>query len=385
MAERAGTVDPLRHPDEVFVLYSIPAFDNGVSDVLAGREIGSSKQVVQPGDVLLSKIVPHIRRAWVVGPQDGNRIIASSEWIVFRSVRFVPEYLRHVLMGDPFHAQFMKTVSGVGGSLLRARPAHVGAIKIPLPSLPVQQRIADILDTADALRRKRSEAIRLANDLVPSLFYEMFGDGKRYDTKPLGELIDPSRPITYGILMPGENVEDGVPYVRVVDMKGDQIAVSQLRRTSTEIDEAYKRSRILPGDVLVSIRGHVGRTVVVPDTLAIGNITQDTARLALADRLLTHFLTSYLRSSYASHWMQRRTKGVAVRGINLGELRNLPVPVVGEKLIARFNSAVSEWHPLEAHQASSKVELDNLFHSLLQRAFGGSCEGLDTSGTKSPL
>src|SRR5207245_783238 len=108
---------------------SIPAFDNGVPDTVLGSEIGSTKQVVQPGDVLLSKIVPHIRRAWVVGPKNGNRIIASGEWIIFRSNRIVPEYLRHVLMGDPFHSQFMKPVSGVGGSLLRARPAHVATIK----------------------------------------------------------------------------------------------------------------------------------------------------------------------------------------------------------------------------------------------------------------
>ena len=121
MASNSGSVDPSKYPDEIFDLYSVPAFDNRHPEVVPGRAIGSNKQIVAPGDVLLSKIVPHIRRSWVVGNKRGRRIIASGEWIVFRSKLIEPSYFRHVLVGDPFHIQFMQTVSGVGGSLLRAR------------------------------------------------------------------------------------------------------------------------------------------------------------------------------------------------------------------------------------------------------------------------
>jgi type I restriction enzyme S subunit len=142
MAASAGSVDPLRYPEELFDLYSVHSFDRGQPDVLAGREIGSSKPVVKTGDVLLCRIVPHIRRSWIVGRDRGRRLIASGEWIVFRSERFDPEYLRHLLVGDAFHAQFMRTVAGVGGSLLRARPAAVANIPIPLPPMADQRRFA---------------------------------------------------------------------------------------------------------------------------------------------------------------------------------------------------------------------------------------------------
>ena len=142
IAERLGSVDPSKYPDEIFELYSIPAFDSGKPDIIPGSAIGSAKQIVRPGDVLLSRIVPHIRRSWVVGEESGRRIIASGEWIVFRSDRVDPNYLRQVLVGDPFHAEFMSTVSGVGGSLLRARPAYVAKVRIPLPPLQRQRRIA---------------------------------------------------------------------------------------------------------------------------------------------------------------------------------------------------------------------------------------------------
>ena len=136
------SVDPRKTPDEVFELWSIPAFDAGAPEKLPGREIGSSKKAVYPKDVLLSRIIPHIRRAWVVkGNSDKLRQIASTEWLVFSSNEIIPEFLQRVLVSDPFHVRFMQTISGVGGSLSRANPSAVAQILIPLPPLEVQREI----------------------------------------------------------------------------------------------------------------------------------------------------------------------------------------------------------------------------------------------------
>lgn len=175
-APRRGIVDPLKFPDEIFDLYSIPAFDAGLPEVVAGSNIGSSKQVIDSDDVLLSRIVPHIRRAWVVEKDRGRRLIASGEWMVFRNPQIHPNFIRYFFIGDPFHVQFMQTVSGVGGSLLRAKGSEVAKIKIPLPPLPEQERIVKLLDEADELRKLREQADKRSADLIPALFEEMFGD-----------------------------------------------------------------------------------------------------------------------------------------------------------------------------------------------------------------
>ena len=142
MKEGVKTIDPRNTPDEIFELWSIPAFDAGSPGLLRGGEIGSQKKAVVPGDVLLSRIIPHIRRGWVVRENSAaRRQIASTEWIVFSSDEVVPEFLRHLLVSDFFHASFMQTITGVGGSLSRANPAAVGEIKIPLPPLEVQKEI----------------------------------------------------------------------------------------------------------------------------------------------------------------------------------------------------------------------------------------------------
>ena len=142
MKEGVKTVDPRTAPDEMFELWSIPAFDAGSPELVRGGEIGSQKKVVSPGDVLLSRIIPHIRRGWVVRENsDGRRQIASTEWIVFSSTEVVPGFLRQLLVSDFFHVSFMQTITGVGGSLSRANPGAVGEIKIPLPPLEVQKEI----------------------------------------------------------------------------------------------------------------------------------------------------------------------------------------------------------------------------------------------------
>jgi type I restriction enzyme S subunit len=374
MAKRLGSVNPAKFPEEIFELYSIPAFDRRSPDVVTGAEIGSSKQLIQSSDVLLSKIVPHIRRSWVVGDESGHRLIGSGEWIVFRSDKVHPPYLRQVLVGDQFHAQFMQTVSGVGGSLLRARPAQVAKIEVPLPSLPEQRRIAAILDKADVLRTKRRKALAHLARLPQSIFEETFGDPivnrHRYPIKALNELVDPSRPITYGILMPGPHVDGGVSYVRVVDMKDGGVDASGMRCTTREISSSYKRSILKPGDLLMSIRGHVGRFAIASSELDGANITQDSARLAItgADPV---FVRECLRSPGFQHWMARHTKGVAVRGINLGDVKVMPIPLAPEPLQKHFSRQVAQIENLRVNLIQARKASDALISSLVQRAFSG--------------
>jgi type I restriction enzyme S subunit len=189
IAEKVPTVDPSKFPDEEFELWSIPAFDAGRPEIVNGENIGSSKQAVLPGDVLLSKIVPHIRRAWVVEKVGTRRQIASGEWIVFRGATFDPKFLRHILVSNDFHSLFMMTVAGVGGSLLRARPQAVKALSIFLPPLSEQKRIAAILDQANDLRRKSAAILRGSKELNQAIFHSMFDACPQDQFLPLGEII----------------------------------------------------------------------------------------------------------------------------------------------------------------------------------------------------
>jgi hypothetical protein len=150
IAIRTSNVDPSRCPEELFELYSVPSFSIGEPDRLRGKEIKSSKQAVEPDDILLCKIVPHINRVWTVAAKSNQRQIASSEWIVYRTHHSDPHYLRYCLSEACFRERFMSTVAGVGGSLMRARPSEVAKIDIPLAPLPEQRRIVTKINSLSA-------------------------------------------------------------------------------------------------------------------------------------------------------------------------------------------------------------------------------------------
>ena len=252
--------------------------------------------------------------------------------------------------------------------------AKLKILQIPLPPLAEQKRIAGILDAADALRAKRRESLAQLDVLLQSTFLDMFGDPVTnpmgWEVRPLQQLIQSDRPITYGILKPGPDIEGGVPYVRVVDIQKEQVLTEQLRQTTQEIARQYKRSQLIAGDLLMSIRGHVGRMAIVPLAASEANITQDTARLALSSADPAYVMQCLTTQGMQQH-MARRTKGVAVKRINLGDVKEIPIPVPALDLQHRFTAIVESVEQQKTSQRAHLDELDTLFASLQSRAFRG--------------
>jgi type I restriction enzyme S subunit len=373
IAKKSGSVDPSKFPDEVFDLYSIPAFDSGEPEIRAGKGIGSAKQIVEPGDVLLSRIVPHIRRSWVVGAERGARLIASGEWIVFRSPQLHPDFLRHFLASDPFHAQFMQTVSGVGGSLLRAKVSEVAKIEIAVPPMAVQARIVKLLGEADNLRKLRGRADRRTATLLPALFNEMFGDvgvasiGSRMvkleevaDKITDGEHLTPKRTNSGIKLLSARNVRDG--FLDLVDV--DYIGLEEYQRINKRCNPEY-------GDVLISCSGTIGRVAVV-QTHEPFSLVRSVALVKPKRHILRPvYLEHYLRTPFMAARMSATANASSQANLFQNQIRTLPVFIPEIAHQDRFVERVTEIRELEASQAASRQRLENLFQSLLHGAFAG--------------
>jgi type I restriction enzyme S subunit len=377
MATKSGSVDPSKFTEEIFDLYSIPAFDRGEPETIAGSEIGSAKQVVEPGDVLLSKIVPHIRRSWIVGKERGRRIIASGEWIVFRSERANPDYLRQVLVGDPFHTQFMNTVAGVGGSLLRARPAHVAKIAIPLPPLAEQRRIAEVLDRAEALRAKRRAALAQLDSLTQSLFPDFFGNPMKNERGWTLLKVGVAGRVQLG-RQRAPQYQSGKhtrPYVRVANVYEDRLALSDV--LSMDFDrEDFAAYRLEHGDILLN-EGQstelVGRTAMwrneIPDCCFQNTLIrfQPNRETTLPEFALALFLHYYRTGEFAK--ISSKTSNVAHLGA--GRFAAMPFPLPPIPLQREFARRVTAVEALKTAQRASLAELDALFATLQHRAFRG--------------
>jgi type I restriction enzyme S subunit len=143
----------------------------------------------------------------------------------------------------------------------------------------------------------------------------------------LDDLVASDAPICYGILKPGTHDENGIRVVKVRDIGKDGIELERLMKVSPAIERQYKRSRLQPGDLLLTIRGSVGAVATVPDGLSGGNITQDTARIRLKDGIDRDFVRLALSSTQVQRFIRDHTVGQAVKGINVRDVRRIPLPL----------------------------------------------------------
>lgn len=373
--QKGGSVDPKKHPDEVFELYSIPAFDAGAPDVVTGSSIGSSKKAVQPNDVMISRIIPHIRRACIVGQANGHRQLASGEWIIFRDGSIWPQFLRWVLVGDAFHSAFMQTVAGVGGSLLRARPAQVFKIKVPLPPLAEQKRIAKILDAADALRAKRRESIAQLDKLLQSTFLDMFGDPVTnpmgWEETTFGDLFEIS---SSKRVLQKQWQSTGVPFYRareIVKLAKDGSVDNELFISEELFDEFRRQNgEPQPGDLMVSAVGTLGACYLVKPTDRFYFKDASVLRFHPLGQMESVFLQFALGTDH----VLRQVKGgsgstVGTYTISRAKATRLFSPPL--HIQHRFAAIVQSVEQQKATQRTHLAELDTLFASLQQRAFSG--------------
>lgn len=162
---QSSSIDPSKHPDAFFELYSVPSSADDYPEIAMGSEIGSPKQRVEKGDVLLCKINPRINRVWKVSQYTENILLASSEWIIIRNPYIHSDYLMYCLRAPYFREYMLSNVSGVGGSLMRAQPKYVQIYPIPISPLSEQQRIVDRIESLFA---KLDEAKEKAQDALDS-------------------------------------------------------------------------------------------------------------------------------------------------------------------------------------------------------------------------
>ena len=145
--KRSATFNPAVATDDEYELWSIPSHASGTPEVVAACDIGSNKQHVAPGDVLLSRINPRLNRTWVVWGKRDIAQIASTEWVVFPSHNGIDSQFFAALLSDSRMRDFLAAnASGIGGSLTRVRPALFDNIRVPLPPLNEQRRIVDRIE-----------------------------------------------------------------------------------------------------------------------------------------------------------------------------------------------------------------------------------------------
>jgi type I restriction enzyme S subunit len=175
--------------------------------------------------------------------------------------------------------------------------------------------------------------------------------------------------VTYGVVKPGEVRTGGVPFVRGGDFPNGTIRISALRTISQEISNAYKRTLLKGGEILVSLVGYPGATAIVPTELAGANIARQAALVRPSDNIDRDYLFQFLRSDIGQKRMLSQSIGSAQQVINLKDLNALSVtcpPLPEQRKIAEI---LSTWdaaiEKTEALLATAKAQKRALMQSLL--------------------
>jgi len=247
--------------------------------------------------------------------------------------------------------------------------------KIPLPPLEEQKRIATILDKADAIRKKRKQAIELAEQFLRSAFLDMFGDPiinpKGWHSAKLSELIYSGDKINYGVVQPGQDDPSGVPVVRIGDFDKGKITIGKLKKIAPDIEQKYSRSRLIGDEILIACVGSIGEVAMADSSLSGFNIVRAVARIRPSDEVLREFLFYYFRTSYVQSYFQRETRTVSQPTLNIGLIAKTPILIPPMDVQIKFRAMFIKHQRLNGSMAIAKVADDALFDSLTQRAFRG--------------
>lgn len=328
------------------------------------------KRTAEAGDILMSVRAP-------VGPTN----LANIRCCIGRGLAAIraksevldPGYLRFALR----HAEPKLASMGKGSTFAAIGRAELASTSFHLPPLPEQRRIVDLLSRAEGIVRLRREAEKKAAELIPALFYDMFGDPaanpKGWPVVLLPDVL--SRPFKNGLYLPKESYSaDGFEMVHMSDAFYGEVKRGGLRRvlaSKKQLDD-YGLTKT---DLLVARRSltfdGAAKICGIPDSGDPLLFESSFIRLAPdSAKVRTAFLLNYLNnpSTRQAHVLGR-ISGITISGINQAAMNQIPVLLPPLHLQDSFVSRVAEVRSIQSQQSTATAKAQATFDALLARCF----------------
>jgi type I restriction enzyme S subunit len=337
-----------------------------------------NRSKIMAGDFLIT-IAGTIGRVAIV-PDDFPEANCNQAVAILRfdKSKLFPRYLLHWLTTN----DALQQISGkkVTATISNLSLGQIKELEIPLPPLDEQEHIAAILDKADAIRRKRQQAIQLADDFLRSVFLDMFGDPetKGWEITTVEKVAESTkgsmRTGPFGSqLLHSEFVEKGIAVLGIDNAVENKFKWGKQRFITEEKYQQLKRYTVKPDDVIITIMGTCGRCAVVPEDIPTSINTKHICCITLdKDKCLSSFLHSYfLYHPDCQKYLATNTKGAIMAGLNMGIVKGIPVPLVPLNLQVKYDSMARRLNGLSKELSEHKESGNSLFNSLSQKAFAG--------------
>ncbi|HEM8710460.1 TPA: restriction endonuclease subunit S [Acinetobacter baumannii] len=254
--------------------------------------------------------------------------------------------------------------------------AKLSEVKIPLPPLTEQRRIASILDKADELRQKRQQAIEKLDQLLQAEFMSKFHQ-KNYPEFNVSDLLENEKSMRTGPfgsqLLHSEFVDEGIHVLGIDNAVQNSFNWAKPRFITEEKYKFLKRYTVKPKDVIITIMGTCGKCAVVPDDIPIAINTKHLCCITLDQtKCNPEFLHSYfLLHPTARNYLESRAKGAIMSGLNMGIIKELPVELPPIKIQNEFSILKQKIILQKTLMIKELSKLNELFTSLQIQAFSG--------------
>ncbi|MFL0061952.1 restriction endonuclease subunit S [Tenacibaculum maritimum] len=254
-------------------------------------------------------------------------------------------------------------------------------IKVTFPSdLPTQKKIVTLLDKASALLQKREINISLLDELINAQFLEMFGDPffntKNWTKKTFEEYIDYIGDIgsngSNAVISKNLKMSDEESYalmVRTTNLKSDDFS-KNVKYVSEETYNFFKKSKIYGGEIIMNKIGSAGEFWLMPDLKR--PVSLGLNQFVIRTKNINHlFVYNFYSTEFGKGLIKSKTKGAVTKSITKSAVKKLPILVPPIELQNQFERLYINIKAQKQTLIQSKTELENLYNSLLQRAFSG--------------
>lgn len=195
-----------------------------------------------------------------------------------------------------------------------------------------------------------------------------------WSSRPIGELLESNRSMAYGVLKPGEHTPGGVLLLKGYQVRDGYIDASEQFLIGHSLDQEFARTRLAGGEIVLTVVGSVGRSAIVPEALRGANVSRAIAVLPV-ERTLAPWVQSALRCPDVQRDIAERTTGTAQPVLNLGEVRDIsiPLPPVAEqrRIVAKLEELLARSRRAKEAIDAIPPLLETLRRSILAAAFRG--------------
>lgn len=326
-------------------------------------------------DILVARITPCFENGKIAQANICHEYgFGSTEFHVIRpnSEHLDARYVLHFLRQPWVREEGKRRMTGSAGQR-RVPASFLSTFEIPLPTLPAQRRIAAILDKADAIRRKRAEALHLTDDFLKSVFLDMFGDpvtnSKGWPLGVLGDLIHSAKD---GPHVSPQYSDEGIPFLSTRNIRPGRVIWEDLKYISPdEAERHWKKCKPEFGDILYTKGGTTGLAKAIDFEEEIAVWVHIALLKTNHDVTDPYWLETMLNSAYCYAQSQEFTHGIANRDLGLSRMVKTKLyvpPLSRQKEFAEYTQRIRQ---MQSEIVRSSENIESLFSSLNQRAFRG--------------